>query len=104
MIIFALILFLITFYLIKIIKKRIKLKKFFKAYIQSLNKLKNFKENNIPLENILNDISFSGTKLILRILIIFIPYLANYFIFSFLGLSFIIVILLASIPYLYFIF
>ena len=102
--IIGLIIFLSTFYFVQLIETKIKIKEEFKIYIKNLNKLKYLKANKLPLEEIFDNISSSGTKLIIKIFIFIIPYITNLVIFKFSGLAYIFSTLLASIPYLYFLF
>ena len=74
----------------------------FKIYLDNLKIVKNIKNSEIPLEEVLNNISSSGSKLIFKSLIFIIPYILNYLIFSYFGMPFLLNIVFASVPYLYF--
>ena len=102
MIIFGSFLFILSFYFVNLIKNQVKIIKDIKIYLDNLKRIKNIKDNNMPLEEILNNISSSGIKLILKSFIIIIPYILNYLIFSYFGIPFLLNILFASAPYLYF--
>ena len=102
MIIFGSFLFILSFYFVILIKNHVKIMKDIRIYFDNLKRLKNLKDNDIPLEELLNNISSSGSKLIFKSLIIIIPYILNYLIFSYFGIPFFLNILFASIPYLYF--
>ncbi len=101
-IIFGLLLFIFSFYFVNLIQNNLNIMKDIKIYINNLNRLKKIKDNKSPLEELLNNISSSGSKLIFKSFILIIPYIFNYLIFAYLGIPLLLSIIFASIPYLYF--
>ena len=94
--------FLISSYFLKILKNKIKIKKQFDIYISSLKKLKVESNNSDETKIILDKISISGSKLIVYIVILLVPYL-----FCFLALfgllkNYPLSIIISCLPYFYF--
>lgn len=93
-------LFLSISFFIKKYFSYLKINKFIKLYINSLTDLKNIKNQSKNPEVIFNNISFSALKLLLRILILSLPFIIFYKILEmFFDINYLFIILIACTIY-----
>lgn len=96
---YILICFSISFYYLRIFKKKILIKKQLDTYLSSLNKLKAVINNPDETKIILNKISISGIKLIADGLVFSIPYLFCFFVLVGLLKNYTFSIMISCLPY-----
>ena len=91
--------FSISFYFLRILINKIRIKKQFDIYLYSLNKLKFLFDKSNDTKIILDKISINGIKLIMYCSVLLIPYLLCYFILIFLLDNYPLSIIISCLPY-----
>jgi len=100
-ILFLILLILISFLSLRIYGPKLRLKKFFKEYSSSIKSLALIKKNQSESNRILDNISVSGSKLILRLFALILPFLLTLFCFQRMSITNLeISLFLSCVPYL----